>query len=148
MNIDYEEKIALTQVYDVINFLEEEEREKIPKDFIKFIEANRSLDYISTINPYIPLELQKLEPQAQSIISYIFIKFLSNEDEKQEFKAREIKEYEEEKARIEQQCKNMFNDDKKEPEEIKEKTILPMVIEKENIFVKILNKIKSLFKRR
>lgn len=141
-NIDYEEKIAFSQVYDILMLLDEEERKKIPKKFINFLKQNKLENYISTINPYIPLEMQKLENQTNAIISYIYIKYLADENEKIEFREKEKLEYEKEKQEIEERCKNMFNIPKKVVEVKEQENRLPIIKKNTNFFERIINKIK------
>ena len=141
--IDYEEKIAFSQVYDVLMLLDEVDREKIPQKFIEFLKQNKSENYISTINPYIPLEMQKLDNQAKAIISYIYIKYLADESEKNEFREKEKMEYEEKQKEINERCKNLFDIPKKATTTNEEKieNNLPSIKKEESIFERIKNRV-------
>lgn len=141
-NITYEDKIAFSQVYDILMLLDEDDRKKIPEKFISFFKQNKSENYISTINPYIPLEMQKIENQTNAIISYIYIKYLTDETEKEEFREKEKLEYEREKAEIEERSKNIFDMPKKSTtiNEEKIENNLPIVKKEETIFEKIKNR--------
>lgn len=145
-NITYEEKISFSQVYDVLMLLDDEEMKKIPRKFIYFLKKNKSENYISTINPYIPLQMQKLTNQANAIISYIYIQYLADENEKNKFKEKEILEYKLERQKIEERCWNMFDNQTQINKIEKNENNLPIVIKKENFFTKIINKIKAFFK--
>ena len=146
-NIDYEEKIAFSQAYDVIMFMDENDRNRIPSKFIEFLKINKDENYISTINPYLPLEFQKIGNQARAIISYIYVKYLADEEEKAEFRAKEKIEYENYRKEIEERSKNMFDNPKKvfEPVNIEENNNLALIEKKESFFEKIKNKILSFF---
>ena len=147
-NIDYEEKIAFSQAYDIIMFMDENDRIRIPSSFIEFLKINKEENYISTINPYLPLEFQKIGNQARAIISYIYVKYLADEEEKAEFREKEKIEYENYRKEIEERSKNMFDSPKKviEPVNLAEtNSNLALIEKKENIFEKIKNKILSFF---
>lgn len=148
--IDYNEKIAFSEVYDIIMFLDEDDRNKIPNKFIEFIKNNKSDTYISKINPYFPLEKQKMQDITKAIVSYIFVKYLADENEKQEYRDKEIREAEAHKKEIEEKCKNMFNNTKHEIKVANEESDnnLPIVIEeKESFFDKIRNIFRRIFRK-
>ena len=150
--IDYEDKKAFTEVYDILMFLDEKERKKIPDKFIEFLKCNRLENYITKINPYIPLEIQKISNQSRTIIACIYRKYLADEDEKEEFRKKDYQEYEKERKIIEKNYNNMFiktknaDNENTKKEEIKETSNLPIV--KMSFFERIKNRIKKIFKMR
>ena len=83
------ERQCYSEVYDIINFLDEDLKQKIPKKWIEFLEKTKMSNYITTINPYMPLEMQKINKQSKLIISYLYIKYLSDDDEKVFFVEKE-----------------------------------------------------------
>ena len=83
------ERQCYSEVYDIIIFLDEDLKQKIPKKWIEFLEKTKMSNYITTINPYMPLEMQKINKQSKLIISYLYIKYLSDDDEKVFFVEKE-----------------------------------------------------------
>ena len=141
--ISDKEKISFTEVYDIIMFLEETERNKIPKTFIEFVKANKQNNCITKINPYMPLDFQKISKETQSIIAYIYRRYLASEEEKEDFKIQEQKEFESERKQLEENYNTFFNKKKIIEKPIKNVSNLPVVVEKENIFKRLVNFIKN-----
>lgn len=143
INTEYCE--AITEVLEIINHLEENDKLKIPNEIISFYEKNKSKTYIPNIN-FEEEDFSKLNihNKTREILAGIYIDYLcTNEDEKKSYidKLKKIEyNYEENK-------KQNFDPDtifKKEP--ISDDLSL-VNIEKQNIFTKILNKIKNFFKK-
>ena len=144
---------AAVEVLDILDNMNKESVEKIPKNFIKFLVeiANMyykvSLDYSKTIDE------MDLDVKTKEILGYIYINWWSNDKEKQEFE-KKIEEIEQ-KHQIEASKKynpdNIFkNSDDTKIDEVseKEKTTnetLSVVEYKENIFKRVINKIISFF---
>lgn len=152
--INYDDKIAFSEVYDIICFMDNSERTKIPSTFIEFLKTNKQENYITKINPYIPLEFQKISKKAQNIIAYIYIKYLANNEEKMMFRAKEQKEFEEERKSLEESYNTMFNRNAKSATNVISSNSvplnsnaqnLPIIIKKQNIFIRIINCIKNIF---
>lgn len=145
--ISYDEKVAYSEVYDIIMFMNKAERKKIPTKFIEFLKANKQENYITKINPYLPLEFQKLSKKTQDIIAYVYRRYLANEEEKANFRVQEQKEFEEERKLVEESYNLMFNRNKTiDNSDIlptNESQNLPTVVEKTNIFKKIFGFIKK-----
>ncbi len=151
-NLAYEEKISFTEIYDLIMFLNDEEKSKIPKKFIKYVEYNRLGDYITNVNPYIPLEYQNVKKQTRIVMAYVYRVYLADEEEKAIFREQEQKEYLEEQKILQEKERNMFKQvpkpniaEKNTIEKTKEVSNLPIV--KESFFDKIKNIIKKIFKK-
>lgn len=87
---------------------------------------------------------------AQEMVSYIYLKYLANSEEKHYFKLKEQKEEIEEKKALEESLNSMFNKRKKEiVEEKNENTSnLPVVIKKEGLFKRLIKKIKLFLLKR
>ncbi|MBR3002538.1 MAG: hypothetical protein IKF38_03110 [Clostridia bacterium] len=83
--VSEEEQIAYTEVYDIIMFMDKNEREKIPNSFVEFLKHNKKNNYITKINPYIPLEFQNLKKITKNIIAYIYRRYLADEEERKYF---------------------------------------------------------------
>ena len=139
MNVTSISKQALAQTYYILNDFSEINRNKIPSDLIDTIRESMDKQYINT---------DELLEETKEILYAILNKYVLSQSQK-----NKLKEYykfydarmEEEKAKN-YQYENLFNNRKAgKPAEIKEKSYL--VKYKENIFAKILRKIKKMFKR-
>lgn len=105
--VDENYRIIFSEVYDVLNFLEMEELNKIPPEFIRFIKLNKSETYVTSISPYLPLEVQKLKKETKDIIAFIYRKYMSTETEKVEFSKQDKLRLQ----KIENKKKELYNSD-------------------------------------
>lgn len=147
-SITLDDRKVFTETYDIIMLIDEDDRKRIPTKFIKFLKDNKLDEYITKINPYIPLELQKINDRTRDIISYIYLKYLADEEDKKFFKIKEQKEEEAERKAYEESYNKFFNKKKKylnlDIEEASKTTILPIEVKEEGFFAKIIKKIKRL----
>ena len=75
---------AYSEVYEILQLLDDEFISKLPKKFIEFIEKEKDNEYITNINPQIPLEEQNLLADTVNILAMLKLDYWSTEDEKQE----------------------------------------------------------------
>ena len=129
------ERQCYSEVYDIINFLDEDLKQKIPKKWIEFLEKTKMSNYITTINPYMPLEMQKINKQSKLIISYLYIKYLSDDDEKVFFVEKENLEKNERMKKYENLEQDIWT--KNKMENINKPNNKMIIAEKENIFIKL-----------
>ena len=137
-------KNAYTEVYEIIKQLDEEEYNKIPSEVIKAIEENRNTEYEFDLDEDIELKDQELLPETKAILFNLFRDYLSTAEQKEKI----IKMQVEERRKNEQNKSEQYNLDifanKPKNRDIREEHI--EVIEyKENIFKRILNKIRQFF---
>ena len=129
------ERQCYSEVYDIINFLDEDLKQKIPKKWIEFLEETKMSNYITTINPYMPLEMQKINKQSKLIISYLYIKYLSDDDEKVFFVEKENLEKNERMKKYENLEQDIWA--KNKMENINKPNNKMIIAEKENFFIKL-----------
>ncbi|MBO5349557.1 MAG: hypothetical protein J6A89_07055 [Clostridia bacterium] len=146
ISTDYSE--ALVEVLEILNYLDDEERKKIPDDIIKFYEENKSKTYIANIPYEEDVSKLKLKDKTREILAGIYLDYLCvDENEKKEY----IKKLRQQKYKYEQSLKENYKGKKlfeTPKEEIDNTSSQELIIEiKENIFTKILNKLKSLLKK-
>ena len=70
-------KNAYTEVYEIIEQLNEEEYNKIPSEVIKAIEENRNTEYEFELDEDIELKDQELLPETKAILFNLFRDYLS-----------------------------------------------------------------------
>ena len=136
------------QVKEVLNNFSIEDKNKVPTDLINLIENNSNgANYSLIIDKNIPLENQ-ISRQAMGCIIYIVTKYIANTNQKNQLKeilVNNSKEFQKSaNERLEQFRQNRVNTEIKKSEE--EKNKLPIEIKKENFIIKIINKIKNIFK--
>ena len=143
---------AFTQVYDVINHMEIEMQEKIPKKFIDLIRENRDLDYKLNINYKEDIKKQLLK-ESKVILSLIYRDFLCSKEKKEKLLQLDLEEIRKEEKILREKYEIDFEKRKKEKiekniEKIKEQDEkLPIKVEKEKWYKKIFEILKKMFKR-
>ncbi len=137
---------AFSEVYTILEYSNEEIRNKIPNDFILLIKNNKDINHKLVLDEKKPLNEQKLLIETREILALIYRDYLCSEDERKELirvnnqKLEEInKKYD--IQNIFEQRKNKTSIDNENEE------ILPEIINKEKWYKKIFNFIKKLFKR-
>ena len=140
---------AYTEVYEILSCLNNEEYLKIPEELIEVFEENRNLEYEYEINDEQDLSKQPMLKETKAILLNVFRDYLATPEQNQKIKQwlKEDREYLE-KQKQEQYNSNVFEKNKKD-EKINNEgsiTVLPVVIKKQPIFYRIINKIKSIFK--
>ena len=139
---------AFTQVYDVINHMEIEMQEKIPKKFIDLIRENRDLDYKLNINYKEDIKKQLLK-ESKVILSLIYRDFLCSKEKKEKLLQLDLEEIRREEKILSEKYEIDLEKRKKEKiekniEKIKEQDEkLPIKVEKEKWYKKIFEILKK-----
>ena len=140
---------ALAEVDEILNFMDEQYQKKIPEKFRKLISNNKLANYNIEIKPNIPLTEQKISRKALSILSVINYNYWCNEEEK---KKKLIEKYKKNGLAKQKKLKELYSPDKifENKKEFYKRTNedkqLIVYNKKENVFIKIINKIKTLLK--
>lgn len=98
-------KNAYTEVYTILQDLDEEEYKKIPPEVIKAIRENRNLEYDFELDDDLELKEQTLFLQTKAILFNLFRDYLATPEQKEKI----IKMQNEERAKIELKKKQMYN---------------------------------------
>ena len=141
--------IAFAEVDEILNFMDKQYQKKIPEKLRKLISNNKSTDYNVVIKPNIPLTEQKISRKALSILSVINYNYWCIEEENKErliekYKRNEIAK--QEKLRELYNPDNLFEGKKQIYKKANEDKQLIAYNKKENVIMKIVNKIKRLLK--
>lgn len=139
-------KNAYTEVYTVLQELNEDEYNKIPPEVIEAIKTNRNEEYEFELDEDLELKEQSLLPETKAILFNLFRDYLSTPEQKRKI----IKMQNEERQKNELKKKQMYDTNvfahvQKENSVQIEQENTKIVEYKENIFKKILNKIKRFF---
>lgn len=150
MNIETKE--VYSEVYQVLNLLGDEYKDKLPKSFIKMIEEKRDFNYNPQLTDEMLLSEQNVHKETMNIITLLYLNYwCSNENEVIEIKKR-LKENED---KYQEELREKYNPDNifknRESKAIVEETIkenseeMAIVEYKKPFFAQILDKIKSIF---
>lgn len=140
---------AYTEVYEILNCLDEEEYSKIPEELLEVFEENRNLDYEYEVNEEQDLLKQPMLKETKAILLNIFRDYLATPEQKQKIKQwlqadRSYIERQKQEKYNSNVFKNKTRDKKIDNEE--SNTLLPVKIKKRSIFQKIINGLKRIFK--
>lgn len=153
MNENFKE--GLTEVIDILKYMDKSYVEKIPKKFMQYMEENKSKTYIPNIDHTKSFEEAVLKEETKNILATIYLNYWCNPEEKEEYKRtleeNEKKYYQEmqEKYNPDNLFKNEIKNEKK-IETQKNNTVnniqnTEMIEYKESFFKKIFNRIRELF---
>ena len=139
-------KNAYTEVYTILQELNEEEYNKIPPEVIETIEANRNEEYEYELDNELELKDEPMLPETKAILFNLFRDYLATPEQK----AKIIRMQNEARQKNELKKQQMYNTDvfankPKENQSSNNNETMQIVEYKENFFKKILNKIKSFF---
>ena len=148
--VDEEYYNALAEVADILKHIKKEERDMVPNSFIEFIEENKSKTYKVDLDYTQEISNMKLNKKTKALLSYMYIKYWANEDEKNEFinKAKENDIKFEKEQREKYDIDKIFNSRKNNVdlnEDINKIQKLPIEVKSKNFIQRILEKIKRLF---
>ena len=141
-------KNAYAEVYTILQELNEEEYNKIPPEVIKTIEANRNEDYEYELDDELELKDQPMLPETKAILFNLFRDYLATPEQK----AKIIRMQNEARQKNELKKQQMYNTDvfanRQKEDKVQTNIEKTQIVEyKENIFKRILNKIKRFFSR-
>ena len=145
---------ASAEINEIFKYLPKEEVEKIPSKLREFFKKVSSKDYVTNINPDLPLDEQNIKEKTKDIIALIYRNYWCSEEERKELDQKLIendKKFEEElreKYNPDNIFKNNVTTTKKEEPEVKEEKIEQSLVpqETEKWYQRFLNMIKRWFK--
>lgn len=143
--------LAYSEVYAILNMIEDEYKERVPKNVMDFFEEERDKEYNPIIDVNIPLEKQNLKRKTLVLLAILNLNYwCDSEEEKQEVldsfaKNEELKRIKEKELTENYNINNLF----KKIENNENKTEVSLIeYKKQNFIQKIILKIKSLFRRK
>lgn len=141
--------MAYTEVDRILNLMDEQYQKKIPEKLRKLISESKLNDYDVIINPKIPLKEQKISRKALSILAVLNYNYWCvGESKKQKLIEKYInnEKIKQEKLRELYNPDNLFNNKNEFSKQNIENKQLIVYNKKENVIIKIFNKIKKLLK--
>ena len=98
---------AYTEVYTILQDLNEEEYNKIPPEIIETLELNRNKEYEYELDEDLELKEQQMLPETKAILFNIFRDYLSTPEQKQKI----IRMQAEERQKKEQEKEELYSKD-------------------------------------
>lgn len=148
----------------ILNALPEEDRNKVPMKLRKFISENKLENYESEVRIDVPIEEQDLSPDTRTFIGMLYLNYwCKDEEEKAEIKkvfmdneAKMQKELDEKFEIFKKYDTNQIDNELKSEKDIQENLVEAeikteesnMIVYKESIIRKIINKIFGIFRRK
>lgn len=138
---------AATQVLDILNYTRQEDVNKIPQSFIKFLNNISNKQYTPKFNHEYPISALNLTTETKELLGFIYITWWASGEEREKYKKlihnkNSIKEEIKESYNI----NDIFENKKEEKEKqiIKNESIIETRIseyKEENLLKKFFNKI-------
>ena len=142
--------MAYSEVYEILNLLEEKYKEKVPNKIRTFFEEEKLKEYKPKIDTDVPLIEQNLKRETIVLLAVLNLNYWCDTPEEKQEVLDEFAKNEKERQEILEKY-NPDNVFKKNQEKATEKQLqqnTDMIIYKETNFIKkLLNKIKQLFKK-
>lgn len=130
-----------TETLEILANISDEEYDKIPPEFIKMLDKNSDKTYVFDINKEQNFSGQELLDETYDMLAYIYRKYWCDENDKKEFKIKVLNNG------LENKIKSQTLDVGEIKYEISNSESLT-ILEKNNIFDKIKNILKQLFKKK
>ena len=138
---------AYTEVYEILNCLNEEDYKKIPTDLIEVFEEYRNLDYDYEVNDEQDLSKQPMLKETRAILLNIYRDYLATSDESKMIKAwlQADREYlEKQKIEKYKQNKKLQNDnDSFQIYKADQSNSLPVESKNQVFFRQVIDRIKQ-----
>lgn len=141
-----ENMLAYAEIDEILNLLEDDYRERVPKKVRDFFKEEKIKDYHPEIDIEKPLIEQNLKRETMVLLAILNLNYwCENEEEKQRF-LNELDKNEEEKKELEEKYNpdNLF---KKKQDESTENNLQIVEYKKSNFIQILLTKIKKILKR-
>lgn len=138
---------AYTEVYTILQDLNEEDYNKIPPEIVEAIRQNRNSDYKYELNDEVELKEHQMLPETKAILFNIFRDYLSTPEQREKI----IKMQAEERRKIELKKQeifkydNLFKNEKIVENNIEqsEKNTALIEIKKKNFLQRIFERLKN-----
>jgi len=150
MSISIKTRQAYSEIDEFLELLTDEQKNKIPLKLRELFKEEKDKDYIKVIDPKIPIKEQNLREETLALIALLNLQYWCEDEAKKE-KLKQI--YAENERVYNETLREKYNPDnlfksKEEKTAEQEETNLPMTIETNSLFKKIIRFIKRIFLKR
>ena len=137
---------AFTEVNEILKYLSEDLLKKIPKEFIDNIKENMSTSYVLKYDNTKGINEQNLKQETRAILSVIYRDYICDENIKKEIIQKDRKEWFDLETKKEHGNIDVFPQKPIKNLNTKENEAL-QVVKKQNIIIKIIEKIKIMWRK-
>lgn len=145
MEVSQVYKNAFTEVYTILDYIEDEDYKKIPQNVLDVIEENMNLDYEYEMNEDVDIYKQPMLPETKAILFNFYRDYWSSQEQSEKIKqiqSRELLLDDEQKKK--KYDINVFNSSNMQNIPVKDEEALAKS-KQESFFMRIINKIKNFF---
>jgi len=146
VNLEYSE--AIVEVLGILQYLEEEEKSKIPNEIFEYFEKNKSKTYNPNIKYEEDINNLKIKEKTRQILAGLYLDYLCPEEEKKEYVERLRKKENIYQEKLKEKYNGIELFKNKKEENLKQDIVMLVPKKEESFFIKILNKIKNIFIKR
>jgi len=142
--------LAYSEVYEILNLLEDEYIEKIPQKVRDFFKEEKDIEYKPIIDINIPLNEQNLKRETFVLLAMLNLNYWCNNEEEKEDFLSVLAQNEKEKKELEEKYNpdNLFkNRTKTNTCDDSQQSLEMIEYKKQNFIQVLLNKIVKFFKR-
>ena len=144
--------MAYSEIYEILNLMEDEDKERVPQEVRDFFEEQRMKEYKPKIRTDIPLTEQNLRRETVVLLTILVINYwCDSEEEKQSF-IDELGKNEKIKMKLQEKYNpdNLFKNRKKTKEDIVMEQVenVEMIQYKENLFTKLKKWFEKIFNKK
>lgn len=144
--------MAYSEIYEILNLMEDEDRERVPQEVRDFFEEQRMKEYKPKIRTDIPLTEQNLRRETVVLLTILVINYwCDSEEEKQSF-IDELEKNEKIKKELQEKYNpdNLFKNRKKTKEDVVMEQVenVEMIQYKENLFTKLKKWFEKMFNKK
>lgn len=136
---------AFSEVKCILDYLPIDYTDRLPKKLLDLINNLYDESYKININPDVELKKQNFSEDTKSLIAVLKYNYWCKNEEEKEKLAKMFKQNEDNYQEALREKYNVDNIFKNRESEEKVSAELPVVIEKENLFKRLVNKIRSFF---
>lgn len=136
---------ALAELKVILKNSEDTIIEKIPKKFIMFIENNYDKEYSCSIKSDIPINNQNVLDETKYLMALVYRSYLCDENERQEYDKILRKNEDNYQKELHKKYDINIFENRRQEVKIRENINLPVVAKKENLFKRIIKRIKNMF---
>ena len=145
MEVSQVYKNAFTEVYTILDYIEDEDYKKIPQNVLDVIEENMNMDYEYEMNEDVDIYKQPMLPETKAILFNFYRDYWSSQEQSEKIKqiqSRELLLDDEQKKK--KYDINVFNSSNMQNIPVKDEEALAKS-KQESFFMRIINKIKNFF---
>ena len=137
---------AYTELLEILEYVSQEDYDKIPKTLIEFFEENKDNSYLYNYQIEIPFEQQTMLKLTKILIAILYVNYWTTNEEREKIRIKE-NEY---LINLEEEKKKMYNPNdifRKNKKDINKNNFKTKLIVKENknILSRIMKKFKKIF---